>query len=181
MPLALSARVTGRLTLALAAAFVAFAAGITGAEARFEVVDQAVITGTSGMRLISLRDNMLKNCYLVFVVDGPGQADGPARVEPADIPSAVATRDRRLADLLHGFDQERGAIPGTIIPNPLKYDWQAESAQFEFALTVLANEFSRLEQRIERAGESRMAMTALPAPCTPASTPAAERAPETRR
>ena len=182
MPLALTRRVTIRVAVATVVAFGAFAAGIMSAQARFEVRDQTTLPGAAGLRVIALRDNSLESCYLVFVAQTPGQLNPLSDVETADIPGAMATRDRRLAELLRAFDQERGAIPGTIIPNPLKYDWLADTAQFEFALTVLANDFARLEQRIERtAAESRMAITAVPAPCGPAPTPSAEHRPETRR
>ena len=172
---------TGRLAVAIVIAFV-FAAGVAGAQARFEVVDRTTISGATGLRLITLRDNVLKACYLVLVTDAPGQSDAAARVELMDIPDAATARDRRLADLLHGFEHEVGAVPGTIIPNPMKYDWQAQTAQFEFALNVLAHEFARLEQQIERASAaSRMGITAVPAPCTPAPTPSTDHLPEKRR
>ena len=81
---------------------------------------------------------------------------------------ARAARDGRLVELLHGYEQDRGAIPGTIIPNPLKYDWLADSAQLEFALYVLQQQFIRLEQQLDRlADASRMAMTTTQVPCGP--------------
>jgi hypothetical protein len=141
--------VTGRLALATVVAF-ALSAGLSSAQARFELVDRSVVTGAPGLRLITLRD-------------------------------AATARDRRLADLLHGFEHEVGAIPGTIIPNPMKYDWQAQAAQFEFALNVIAHEFARLEQQIERASTaSRTGITAVPAPCTPPA-PSTDHLPEKRR
>ncbi len=174
--------VTGRLALATVVAF-ALSAGLSNAQARFEVVDRTALTGATGLRLITLRDNVLKTCYLVLVADAPDQADPAAPVALLDIPDAATARDRRLADLLHGFDHEVGAIPGTIIPNPMKYDWQAQTAQFEFALNVLAHEFARLEQQIERASAaSRSGITAVPAPCTPpAPATSTDHLPEKRR
>jgi hypothetical protein len=159
----------------------ALAAGTGGAQARFEMTDEGAVAGMSGLRVIAMRDNALKTCYLVFLADAANQADLAARITATDIPEAIATRDQRLVDLLHGFDSERGAIPGTIIPNPLKYDWQAENAQIEFALTVLAHEFARLEQQIERASAApRTGITAVPAPCTPPA-PSTDHLPEKRR
>jgi len=171
-----------RVTVTTIAAL-AFAAAIAGAQVRFEMTDQSAIAGAPRLRVIAMRDNALKTCYLVFVADTAGEADIASRFEATNVPDAMAARDRRLADLLHAFEQERGAIPGTIIPNPLKYDWQAQAAQFEFALTVLAHEFARLEQQIERQSTaSHGGITAVPAPCTPAA-PAAptDHLPEKRR
>ena len=172
--------VTGRLAATIVIAF-AVAAGTANAQARFEVVDRTTISGPTELRLITLRDNVLKACYLVLVTDTPGQPDPGTRVQLMDIPDAATARDRRLADLLNGFEHEVGAVPGTIIPNPLKYDWQAQTAQFEFALNVLAHEFARLEQQIERASAApRTGITAVPAPCTPPA-PSTDHLPEKRR
>ena len=172
--------VTRRLAVAIVIAVV-FAAGVASAQARFEVVDRTTIGGVTDLRLITLRDNALKACYLVLITDAPGRPDPGARVELMDIPDAAAARDRRLADLFHGFEHEVGAIPGTIIPNPMKYDWQAQTAQFDFALNVLAHEFARLEQQIERASAaSRTGITAVPAPCTPPA-PSTDHPTEKRR
>ena len=170
---------TRPLAVAIVIAF-AFAAGAS-AQARFDVVDQTAITGATGLRLITLRDNVLKTCYLVFVADTPGERERATRLELMDIPDAATARDRRLADLLNGFEHEVGAVPGTIIPNPMKYDWQAQTAQFEFALNVLAHEFARLERQIERASTaSRMALTAVATPCTTPA-PSTDHLPEKRR
>jgi len=177
---------SGGVTRRLAAATVvvcALAAGTAGAQARFEMTDEGTVPGVSGLHLITMRDNALKTCYLVFLADAANQADLAARITATDIPEAIATRDQRLVDLLHGFDSERGAIPGTIIPNPMKYDWQAENAQIEFALTVLAHEFARLEQQIRSASAaSRAGITAVPSPCAPAAPSApTDHLPEKRR
>lgn len=160
----------------------ALGAGVARAQqARFEMTDESTVAGVSGLRLIALRDNVLKTCYMVFLADAAGQPDLAARITATDIPDAMATRDQRLAELLHAFDQDRGALPGTIIPNPLKYDWLAENAQIEFALTVLAHEFARLEQQIRSASAaSRGGITAVPAPCAPAA-PSTDHPPEKRR
>jgi hypothetical protein len=177
MHLASVARVTGRLAATIVIAF-AVAAGTANAQARFEVVDRTTISGPTELRLITLRDNVLKACYLVLVADTPGQPDPGTRAQLMDIPDAANARDRRLADLLNGFEHEVGAVPGTIIPNPLKYDWQAQSAQFEFALNVLAHEFARLEQQLDLASAaSRRAVTAVPAPCTPPAPQSTEHLP----
>ena len=172
--------VTRRVVVATVVACT-LAAGVASAQqARFEMTDESAVAGVSGLRLIALRDNALKTCYMVFLADAAGQPDLAARITATDIPDAVATRDQRLAELLHAFEQDRGAIPGTIIPNPLKYDWLAENAQLEFALTVLAHEFARLEQQIRSASAaSRAGITAVPAPCEPP--PATDHPPEKRR
>jgi hypothetical protein len=78
----------------------------------------------------------------------------------------VALRDQRLAELLSAFESERGAIPGTLAPNPLRYEWQADVAQVEFALVALNNSFARIEQDLLRA--SRPAITVVPQTCVQA-------------
>jgi hypothetical protein len=50
-------------------------------------------------------------------------------------------------------------------PNTLKYEWQADTAQIDFALAALNNMFARLEQDLRRA--PRTAMTVVPEVCVP--------------
>jgi hypothetical protein len=151
-------------------ACLALGARIEGGQSRFEATDTSDLTGVPGLRVIDVRDNLLKTCYVLFVVQPADPAGAASRVEYADIGSAAAVRDQRLGDLLLGFEHERGAIPGTVVPNPLRYQWQADSAQIDFALIALNNAFARLEQELTRA--SRTAVTAVPQPCAVPQRPA---------
>ena len=149
--------------------FIAAAANAR-AQARFDAVDQSGISGVPGLRIITVRDKVLNACYLVFVGDSGSSATPRPRAAFTDLEQARAARDTRLAELLRGFEQERGAIPGTIIPDPLKYDWQASAAQLEFALLVIEQQFAQLEQELDRIAEaSRSAMTAVSVACAPAA------------
>jgi hypothetical protein len=75
-------------------------------------------------------------------------------------------RDQRLADLVHAYEQDRGAVPGTIIPNPLRYEFLGGATQIDYALLVLEQLFLRLEDALARlAGASRTTMTAVATPC----------------
>ena len=150
-------------------ACLAMGARIESGQSRFEATDRTDLTGVPGLRVINIRDNVLKTCYALFVVDPATPVDGADRIEYTDIGTAAALRDQRLGDLLVGFEHERSAIPGTVLPNPLRYQWQADSAQIEFALTALNNAFARLEQELVRA--SRTAVTAVPQPCVPSQRP----------
>jgi hypothetical protein len=132
---------TGRLIGAGVLASLAIAGAAESGQSRYEAVDRADVSGAPGLRIITIRDNALKSCY------------------------AVRARDQRLAELLAAYDQDRGAIPGTMAPNPFRYDWQANSAQVNFALASLNNMFMRLEQDLLSA--PRTAMTVVPQTCTP--------------
>ena len=156
---------TRRMIAAGVIACLAIAAKIESGQSRFEATDRTDLTGVPGLRIISVRDTVLKTCYTLFVVEAADAAGGGSRIEYTDIGRAAAVRDQRLRELLVGFEHERGAIPGTVLPNPLKYQWQADSAQIEFALSALNNAFARIEQEFIRA--SRTAVTAVPQPCGP--------------
>ena len=159
--------VTSRAVVTLALACMALAPAIGTAQTRFDGTDQSAVAGVSGLRIITVQDRVMKMCYLVFVSD-PGEPSNRRAADAGDTEQARAARDGRLVELLHGYEQDRGAIPGTIIPNPLKYDWLADSAQLEFALYVLQQQFIRLEQQLDRlADASRMAMTTTQVPCGP--------------
>ena len=158
--------VTSRVVVTLVLACLASRPAVGAAQTRFDGIDQSDVAGVTGLRIITVRDRVLKTCYLVFVSD----TDRPNRrtAGPPDVDQARAARDGRLAELLRGYDQDRSALPGTIIPNPLKYDWLADAAQLEFALYVLQQQFARLEEEMDRlADASRMAMTTTQVTCGP--------------
>jgi hypothetical protein len=155
---------TGRVIAAAAIACLAIAATIESGQSRFEATDRSDIKGVPGLRIINVRDNVLKTCYAVFLAELADPVDVADRIEFTDIGNAVAVRNQRLADLVVGFERERGAIPGTLAPDPLRYQWQADSAQVDFALTALNNAFARLEQDLRRA--PRTAITAVPQACS---------------
>ena len=154
-----------------AVAWFASGAVIAAAQARFAVIDQNAIDGVAGLRILTLRDTVLNSCYLVFLNDPEPATHHHNGVETADIDQARRARDGYLAELLRAYEQDRSALPGTIIPNPLKYDWQADATQLEYALLVLEQRFAHLEQELDRIGDAtRRAITALPVPCAPPAT-----------
>jgi len=161
------ALVNSRVVGAAAVACLLVTAATAGAQTRFEAITQSAIEGVSGLRIITVRDRTLNNCYLLFVSDPPvPQTD--ARPPAPELEQVRAERDRRLADLVHAYEQDRSAIPGTIIPNPLKYELQGSATQIDFALVVLEQLFARLEEELDRLAEAtRMAMTAMPISCAP--------------
>lgn len=158
---------TSRVVVTLVLACLVSGAAVGAAQTRFDGIDQSAVAGVNGLRIITVRDKVLNTCYLVFVSD-PGDRPNRRTAGPPDLDQARAARDGRLAELLRGYDQDRSAIPGTIIPNPLKYDWLADAAQLEFALYVLQQQFARLEEEMDRlADSSRMAMTTTQVACGP--------------
>ena len=156
---------TGRLIGAGAIACLAIATGVEGGQSRYEAIDRSDVSGVSGLRIINVRDNLLKTCYAVFLADTTDSADATRRIEMTELPRAATTRDQRLVDLLSAYDQDRSVFAGTMTPNPLKYDWQANTAQVDFALSALNNMFARLEQELLHA--PRTAMTVVPQACVP--------------
>ena len=156
---------TGRLIGAGLIAYLAMVPTVEGGQSRYEAIDRSDVTGVSGLRIINIRDNLLKTCYAVFLADATDSADIAARGELTDLHRAVAARDQRLVDLLGAFEQDRSVYAGTIAPNPLKYQWQANTAQVDFALAALNNMFARLEQDLLRT--PRTAMTVVPQACVP--------------
>ena len=148
------------------------AAAAASAQTRFEAIDYGAIHGAPALQVVTVRDNTLKACYLVFLTERANPPSGSITVDAQlpDIPAAVAARDERLANLLHAFDQDRSAFAGTISPNPFKYQWQADIAQQDLAWAVLGRAFGRIEQKLDRiADEARTAIAVVTQPCTPAT------------
>ena len=165
MRLASSPLVNSRLAAAAALAWLAFGGASAGAQTRFEATTQNAIEGVSGLRIITVRDRTLNTCYLVFVNEPAPRAE--ARPDaPWDLQQARTERDQRLAGLVHAYEQDRGAIPGTIIPNPLHYEFLGGATQIDYALLVIEQLFLQLEDALARlAGASRTTMTAVATPC----------------
>jgi len=157
--------VNSRLAAAAALAWLAFGGASAVAQTRFEATTQNAIEGVSGLRIITVRDRTLNTCYLVFVNEPAPR--GEARPDaPGDLRQVRTERDQRLADLVHAYEQDRGAVPGTIIPNPLRYEFLGGTTQIDYALLVLEQLFLRLEDALARlAGASRTTMTAVATPC----------------
>jgi hypothetical protein len=158
--------VNSRVIGAAALACFAFVAATAGAQARFEAVSQGAVEGASGLRVITLRDRARNTCYLLFVSEPAPRADARVPAAALDLDQARVLRDQRLADLVHAYEGDRSAIPGTIIPNPLKYELKGGATQIDFALAVVEELFARLADELERlASASRTTMTAMPTPC----------------
>jgi len=157
---------TGRVIAAGVVICLAIAAAAESGQSRFEATDRSDIKEMPGLRIINVRDNVLKTCYAVFLAESANPLDAGVNIQLTEIGRAAAARDRRLAELVNAFEQERAAIPGTPAPDPLRYDWQADTAQIDFALAALNNTFARLEQDLLRG--SRTAITVLPQTCAPA-------------
>jgi hypothetical protein len=157
--------VNSRLAAAAALAWLAFG-GASGAQTRFEATTQNAIEGVSGLRIITVRDRALNTCYLVFVNEPAPRGEARPAAAPGDLQQVRTERDQRLADLVHAYEQDRGAVPGTIIPNPLRYEFLGGATQIDYALLVLEQLFLRLEDALARlAGASRTTMTAVATPC----------------
>jgi hypothetical protein len=157
---------TGRFIGAGVLACLAIAASAESGQSRYETVDRGDVSGAPGLRIITIRDNALKSCFAVFMAETTDSAAASsAYVDVTELHNAVTARDQRLAELLAAYEQDRGAIPGTLAPNPFRYEWQANTAQVNFALASLNNMFMRLEQDLLRA--PRMAMTVVPQACLP--------------
>jgi hypothetical protein len=134
-----------------------------GAQVRFEALTREPVAGAPGLEVVTIRDQALMVCYTVFVIDGapPGQI---APSEPATFDDAVAQRDRRLSDLSSEFERSLStAVPGTLGPNVLKFEWEGQKAQSDYERALRERELARLEARLI-VGARKLAVTG-PSPC----------------
>jgi hypothetical protein len=147
---------TGRVIAAGLITCLGVVAIVEGGQSRYEAIDHSEVTGVPGLKIINLRDNVRRTCYTLFLADSTDSADAANSVAFTELGRAVTARDQRLVDLLAAFDQDRSVFAGTMTPNPLKYEWQANTAQIDFALATLNNMFARLEQDLLRAPRTAM-------------------------
>src|SRR6476620_5451603 len=111
-----AARMTGRLIGAGVIACLAIAASVDG-QSRYEAIDRSDVAGVPGLRIINIRDNMLKTCYAVFLATSTDSADVTSRIEMTELHRAATARDQRLVDLLGAFEQDKSVFAGTMTPN----------------------------------------------------------------
>lgn len=121
-----------------------------------------------GLRVLDVRDAQHHVCYLVFIADHG--ADAAAGDPSGDrlAADAAGVRDQRLRGLSAAFEAETSPFAGTST-NALKYQWEAATAQVDFALTILQYAVARLERHVDEAGSARMAIAVQPQPCTNAA------------
>ena len=138
-------------------------------QARFETLTRDAIPAVPGLQVVTVRDNALNACYIVFVMEPRNTIGTVARVEPPDIRDAMQQLDRRLTELTTSFEQWRSEYPGTMAPNTLRYEAEVTRAQHAFDLTVISALFDRLGDRLDGlAAQTRLSATALPGPCVAA-------------
>jgi hypothetical protein len=146
------------------------AAPVLSAQSRFEAVTRDAVSGIPGLQAVIIRDNVLHTCYTAFVVEGSPPIANGAPTESSNLQAAAAARDRQLEDLSATFE---GAvwnqIPGTPNPNPLRYQWEATKIQDAFNLTVLDQEITRLERRLERIVDQPRVVSVSPVQCSTAA------------
>lgn len=138
------------------------------AQARFEALTHDQVAGAPGLEIVTVRDQALKVCYTLFVIDGapPGQG---ALVEPV-VDDAVAQRDRRLSDLSAEYERSLStATPGTLGPNVLKFEWEGQKAQSDYERAVRERELARIEARL--IASARKLAVSGPSPCAGSPAP----------
>jgi hypothetical protein len=145
------------------------AGSIASGQSRFETLSHDAIPEVSGLQVVTVRDNALGACYVVFVMEPERTIGTVGHVEPPNLRAAAAALDARLADLSASFEQWRSEVPGTMAPNPLRYQWEATKAQHAFDLAAIQVAFDRLERRLDLLSDApRLSATALPGPCASA-------------
>ena len=135
------------------------------AETRFEVSSRETVAAVPGLQIVTVRDNVLKACYTLFIVEPVRQAGTATRTE-STVPEAAAERDRQLSAL--SADYERAlvaAMPGTLGPNALRYEWEGDKVQSDYELRLRERELTRLEEQIAQIATAPRLAVAGPAPC----------------
>src|SRR5262245_24461380 len=115
-----------------------------GAQGRFDAVTREPIGGLQGSEVLTIRDNVMKVCYTLFVLSPTAPAQPAAPFESITLESAITQRDRRLTDLSSELERSMAtAVPGTLGPNVLKYEWEGQKVHSAFDQIVREKEIDR--------------------------------------
>jgi hypothetical protein len=130
------------------------------AQTRFHVIAHERIDPVGGLRIVEIRDTLRDTCMTLFVMDGFTRIRDGNRANRQSVEQAAADRDQRLHELSIDFTAASSQLqtPGTLAPNPLAYDWEAQNVQTEYALRAFVQELTRLEWGMQ-------SIAALPTPC----------------
>ena len=83
----------GRLSGAGVIACLAIAASVEAGQSRYEAIDHSAVAGVSGLRIINIRDNLLRTCYAVFLSDSTDSADVASRSRQRHVAVSIVGRD----------------------------------------------------------------------------------------
>jgi len=149
------------------------------AQARFEAMSRDAVPVVPTLEIVTVRDNALGVCYTVFMMDAPPLVQNVVAVEPVPIDAAAVERDRRLSELSADLQGALvNAVPGTLGPDMLKYEWEGMKAQSQFEQVVRQTEMAHLDARLKQLVEQRRLAVAGPMSCT--AQPASSRRDEDR-
>lgn len=127
-----------RLVACCTSALLLWVAG-PAAQDRFQVLEQHPIAGVSGLRIVTVRDNQLSQCYTLFIVDPPAAFDVVPQSPPdydaesvRRVRNAAERRDRQLEDLK--AKAERSGFWDPFVVARYETDRQKIEAEYEGVL-----------------------------------------------
>jgi hypothetical protein len=142
------------------------------AQARFEAVTHDAVPVVPGLEVVTIRDKVVNDCYTLFVIHPVRPAQNLDHVEPMSVEGAAAQRDHRLSELSAELENAlRAAVPGTLGPDSLKYQWEGQKAQSEFERVLRETELAKLEAWLRPIADTPRLAVAGPAPCRTSAPP----------
>jgi len=137
---------------------VAIASGsLATAQARFEVLKQDVLAGASGLRVMTIRDNDIAQCYTLFMTE-PALSTEAARPTAAPVDPAQQESIRRIREAAENYDRQVAALNAQFeakVGRPPRDTWDNLSGwpytftsvvQYELDRARIANEYERALQ-----------------------------------
>jgi hypothetical protein len=146
----------------------ALAAGVTvRAQPRFEAITRDTVAVVPGLEIVTIRDKAANACYTLFVMRPAGAVQTMGDTEFTSVEQAAARRDQRLSALSTEFEHSLAtAVPGTLGPDVLKYQWEGQNVQSDFEHVLREAELGKLATLLRQiAGAPKLAV-AGPAPCS---------------
>jgi hypothetical protein len=138
---------------------------MVNAQTRFAVSDGEVLPVVDGLRIVTVRDTVLKVCYALFVLEARLPV-GRAPSERPNIAMAAEERDRQLSRLTIDFEASvRSLAAGMSTPSPLQYQWEADKARSAYEHQLREQEFARLEDQLAQIASAPQLAVSGPTAC----------------
>jgi hypothetical protein len=116
------------------------------AQARFDVLTQHVVPEISGLRVVTIRDTQLSECYALFIMESAAPSAAPDAAAPTTTRADEAAQEslRRIQEAAEKRDRQLAELQATVkAPTQYPNDFPSVMRQHETARMKIEEEYER--------------------------------------